>query len=117
MKHILVIEDEPEVCEVICALLEDSGYTTVSASNGSVALDIVGQQEFDLVLTDLVMPGMEGVETMAALRRVAPKLRVIAMSGIGSYLDMAKAVGASMTLLKPFTRDQLVETVESVLAA
>lgn len=117
MEHILVIEDETDVRELICTLLESCGYKTSSAECGKGALEFVAESAFDLVLTDLVMPGMEGVETMIALKRVAPDLRVIAMSGNGGYLDLARRIGASEILLKPFSREKLHETIQAVLAA
>src|SRR5258707_14142324 len=107
MAKILVIDDESAILEMTVAVLCHSGHEAIGATNGDDALKLVRESHFDLVITDIVMPGKEGLEIIATLRRQAPKTRIIAMSGGGiigrnDYLKLAFKFGASQTLAKPF---------------
>jgi CheY-like chemotaxis protein len=120
MASILVIDDDNDLRTVICAILEDEGYQVDEASDGGEGLDQYRSRPTDLVLTDLIMPGQEGVETIMELRKEFPEVRIIAMSGggraeAGSVLGFANKLGASETLEKPFSRDVLLQTIEKVL--
>ncbi|MBK8857689.1 MAG: response regulator [Opitutaceae bacterium] len=110
--HILVVDDEAEVRNVTKLLLEMSGYTAVCVNDGRAALRALPAGKFDCVLTDMLMPEMDGVELLNELRRRHTSLRIVAMSGGGqapkeSYLQMAKHCGAHILLPKPFNREQL----------
>ena len=90
------------------------------ATDGIAGLAAQENAAFDLVITDLVMPGKEGIETIIELRRRAPQLRIIAMSGGGhgkavDYLELAAKLGAKRTLAKPFSLEQLTATVTEAL--
>jgi YesN/AraC family two-component response regulator len=93
-----------------------------TAGNGNEAMDLVEANAFDLVITDINMPEKEGLETIAALRRTAPKIKIIAMSGgtvsTGAMdnLSMAQLFGASFTLAKPVSGDALITAVTRVLS-
>ncbi|HYV95965.1 MAG TPA: response regulator [Gemmatimonadaceae bacterium] len=120
MAHILVVDDEVALRRVIAMMLTRRGYEVTAAENGARALKLAEQTTFDLVITDLVMPEKEGIETIMTLRKRAPELRIIAMSGggqgaSGTYLGLARQLGASATLAKPFAMDDLLGTVERVL--
>ncbi|MBT3704090.1 MAG: response regulator [Alphaproteobacteria bacterium] len=120
MTSILVIDDDNDFRMIVCAILEGEGYQVDEASEGGEGLDLYRASPTDVVLTDLIMPGQEGVETILELRKDFPKVRIIAMSGggsaePGSFLGFANKLGASDTLEKPFSRDLLLQTIEKVL--
>jgi CheY-like chemotaxis protein len=115
---ILVVDDEVGIRQLFKQLLTGEGYEVLSATNGAEALQIVRGRRLDLVITDLVMPDSEGIETIRAIRLEQPNLKVIAASGAfeGQFLQSAALLGACATLLKPIGRDQLLSTVRRVLA-
>ena len=122
MARILVIDDERLVRRTVRSALEAAGHEVLEASNGREALQIQATTRLDLVITDLMMPEKDGMEVLLALRRDAPGLKVIAMSGGGIYgqiepLQAAEPLGAVASLQKPFTLDELRQTVERALAA
>jgi DNA-binding response OmpR family regulator len=121
MTRILIIEDEVDVRKVVRKFLETKGYEVLEADNGAMGLDIFHRERVDLVITDIIMPQMEGLETIQKLRRHSPDVKIIAVSGGGrvgpdNYLNLAKKFGASSTLEKPFDMKQLVQTVEELLS-
>lgn len=119
MAHILVIDDEPSLRFVIMRTLAKLGHDVREAGNGRVALDLLRAKPADLVLTDLVMPEQDGIETIMALRHVFPAMPVIAMSGAPSnaalYLEIAKRLGVRQTLAKPFEPDTLIAAIDNAL--
>jgi CheY-like chemotaxis protein len=122
MARILVVDDEPSIRDLVALVLELDKHEVVTASDGNSALAAIENSDFDLVVTDLVMPDREGIETIMTIRKTRPTLKLIAMSGggfgsAGDYLEMAAAVGADRTLAKPFTNDQLLKTVREVLGS
>ena len=120
MPRILLIDDDAAVRATVRHLLERAGYEIVEAGDGregSRMLDGV-----DLVITDLLMPEVDGVDLLGIIRREGLTLPVIAMSGGGkvdskSYLDVARALGAFATIAKPFELDHLLATVRDALAS
>jgi DNA-binding NtrC family response regulator len=121
MVKILVIEDDDSFRSVLVQMLERAGYEVLSAENGNQALKYCQESNPDLVLTDIIMPDKEGLETIQELLNLCPKLKIIAMSGGGrfgpnSYLPLAAKFGAKRTLQKPFMRDELLSTIVEVLA-
>lgn len=113
---ILVVDDEPEVVRVAEEALRSFGYTVLSASGGEQALQIITDQEPDMVLLDLIMPGISGQETFARLRPIAPDLPVIFASGYMPDSDREAGPGAPDGYLdKPFTLERLLQTVRTVL--
>ena len=120
MASILVIDDDNELRTVLCAILEGEGHQVAEAVDGGEGLEAYRASPVDLVLTDLIMPGQEGVETIMELRKEFPDVRIIAMSGggradPGSFLGFANKLGAADTLEKPFSRDLLLDTIAKVL--
>lgn len=120
-RAILVVDDEPEVREIVLTILRLAGYEVAGAEHGGEALRELEQRSYDVVITDLLMPDKDGVETIREVRKRFPQLRIIAMSGGGhvakeSYLKMAQVFGANALLAKPFSRDELLRTVATVLA-
>ena len=120
MARILVIDDEQMLRRTLRALLERAGHAVVEAEDGVEGMAQFKAQRPDLVLTDIIMPNREGVETIGEMRRQAPELPIIAMSGGGSrggdlFLTLAERLGA--TLAKPIRQAELLAAVDRCLAA
>jgi len=120
MERILVIDDDVKVLNVLHFALVCEGYKVLKASNGKEGLKLYREDPVDLIITDIIMPEKEGLETILELKEKFPEIKIIAISGGGrigpeEYLPMAKMLGAHRTLAKPFGRDDLVRTVKEVL--
>jgi CheY-like chemotaxis protein len=119
MARILIIDDDDLLRNVLVKTLTQAGHSVVEAADGAQGMNVFHASSVDLVITDLVMPVQEGVETIMALKRERPDLPVIAMSGGVSnaplYLDIASKVGANTILPKPFTPQQLDDAISEVL--
>ncbi len=116
---ILVVDDESLIREILRQALSMEGYEVVTAANGNEAMKLFNAENFDLVITDLMMPEKEGIETIQEMKLLAPDLKIIAMSGrqgIGSFLNVAKYLGASAILAKPFEHSVLSATIREVLS-
>ena len=121
MARILVIDDENLVRLTIQAVLSAKGHAVSLAVNGRDGLDRLKKTEFDLIITDLIMPEMEGLETIMAIRKQSRQARILAISGggrnqVGDFLDAAGKLGADVTLRKPFSNDELVDAVVRAMA-
>ena len=122
MAKILVIDDDELVQATVKAALELDDHDVALASDGLQGLDTFKREAFDLVITDIIMPEKEGIETIIELRQHKPDVKVIAISGGGRtsnqiFLDVAKKFGAVEVLSKPFTPKQLLAVVAKVLGA
>ena len=121
MARILVIDDDDLLRGVIVTTLTQAGHTVYPASDGREGSDLFHAAPTDLVLTDIIMPGREGIETIVQLRQEHPHLPIVAMSGGSTnskfYLNIASRLGASCILAKPFSPDELLSVIASVLAA
>lgn len=120
MELILLIDDDEALCVGLRLALERAGYRVVSAGDGKEGVQLFRRLGPDLVITDIVMEGQEGIETIRTLRRESPTVKIIAMSGGGStrdstYLDTARCLGAQQTLDKPFDLQRLLIAVHNVL--
>jgi CheY-like chemotaxis protein len=115
--RILVVDDEEPVRRCLRAVLEEGGYSVAEAADGLQAIEELQRATPDLVITDLVMPGQEGIETIQALRRDHPSIGIIAISGAGEgrYLPMARLLGADATLPKPANPERVLAEVERIL--
>ncbi len=118
---ILVIDDDSQIRLVLREMLSWGGYEVLEAENGREGLLLQRQYRADLVITDLIMPEQEGLETIAALKKEFPNLKIIAVSGGGRvgpdmYLPTAQAFGADMVFSKPFDIRRLSEAVKGLLA-
>ena len=118
MANILIVDDERSVRLLLRAVLEGDSHCVFEASNGRVGLELSRARAFDLIITDLNMPEMGGLELISELTRSFLSVKVIAMTG-GSEseirLDTAKLLGARSTLQKPFPMDILLTLVKSEL--
>jgi CheY-like chemotaxis protein len=113
---ILVAEDDDTLRAYMVEALMEVGYRVVPAGNGNEAVAALRLRQVDLLVTDLIMPEQDGLETILHVRRYFPNLKVVAISGASpTYLRVARALGARAVLLKPFSAGDLVGTVECVL--
>jgi DNA-binding response OmpR family regulator len=115
--RVLVVDDDPAIRELLAEILKDGGYEVAVACDGLEAEEALKSGHFDLVITDLVMPNAEGLETIQGIRGSYPGLKVIALSGAfgGSFLRVAAMLGANATLQKPVGPDELLDAVRKVL--
>lgn len=126
MASILVVDDEPDVAEAIQSVLEHAGFVVVTANSAQQGLAAIEQQNFDVVVTDIIMPKVNGLELIRRLRTGHPRIRVIAISGGGSFgplslkpeaisthafIAAARDAGAEEVLTKPFDMDDLLAAV------
>jgi two-component system chemotaxis response regulator CheY len=118
---ILVIDDDTIVRETIIHILEDEAYEVVSAEDGARGMVVFRSEQPDLVITDIIMPEQEGIQTIAEMRKAKPDAKIIAISGGGrigkaDFLSMARALGAMDVIPKPFDPDELLTIVRDCLA-
>jgi two-component system, chemotaxis family, chemotaxis protein CheY len=118
---VFVVEDDPITREIITVSLQVSGHTVQSFENGRKAIEVLAYESADLMITDILMPEMDGVEILREIQRLQPQLPVLAISGGGSlgptnYLGIAQVFGAAAVLAKPFSPDELIELVAKLLA-
>ena len=120
MGRILVIDDDRAMRGTIRKILEHDGHEVREAEDGRKGLASFRADPVDVVVTDLIMPEQEGIETIMELRALAPGVRILAVSGglspeTDGRLDDAQALGADASLAKPFTVDQLRNAVAALL--
>ncbi len=120
MTRILIIEDDQLVRDYLVDVLRRAGYQVESAADGMAGVEICRQQTMDLVITDIIMPEKDGIETIMDLRRENAGLKVIAISGGGrsepeNYLHSARLLGADVAMKKPFTNKELLGAVADLL--
>jgi CheY-like chemotaxis protein len=122
MANILLVEDDAELRRALRLNLEGFGHTVAEAGDGREAMEVLRSVRADVVVTDLVMPGKEGLETIAELARDRPELPVVAMSGggriaPGGNLSVALRLGARRVLVKPFPVADLNQAVADLTRA
>ncbi|MGA3008465.1 MAG: response regulator [Opitutaceae bacterium] len=120
MARILLIDDDVTVRTILCLALAEMGHNVVEARDGKEGLKLFKTGNFDLVITDLVMPEKEGFEVLTTIRKKNPSIKVIAMSGGGmhnavNYLHTAKLMGAAKLLEKPFSNEALMSAINDLL--
>lgn len=121
MARVLLIDDDAEVRSPLATWLSRHGHEVVEAGNGLEGLALLEDGGIDVVVTDIIMPDMEGIETILRIRKRWPEMPVVAISGGGSgepsqALRPASRLGAHATLRKPFRPAALGELIESLLA-
>ena len=118
-QQILVIDDEDDICTSLQERLTIEGYKILTASDGRKGLRVYHDHLVDLVITDVLMPELDGLEVVRTLRRLDPTMPIIAMSGGGNrdldFLIEAKEFGATRTISKPFRLEKLVVMVHDLL--
>jgi DNA-binding response OmpR family regulator len=118
---VLVIDDEPVIRQSLEVLLETYGFQVALARDGAQGLAAFRRIQPDLVLTDIVMPNQDGIETILTMRREQPTAKIIAMSGRGSvgnteYIDIAARLGADAAIPKPLDAAKLISAVRALVA-
>ena len=120
MPTVLIIDDDDMIRGMLSRALVGARYKVLEAADGLQGVELARRQPIDIVVTDLVMPVQEGVETILTLRRERPRLPIIAISGGVTnsklYLDIAGKIGAKRMLPKPFTPKELIALIQQVLA-
>jgi CheY-like chemotaxis protein len=121
MCRLLLVDDDHAFRTMLVKLLTRGGHEVRDVEDGRAALRAQREDAADLVITDLVMPDMEGLETIQQLRREHPGIKIIAISGggrsqPGDYLELAARLGAHSTLAKPFSGQQILAAIDEVLA-
>jgi DNA-binding response OmpR family regulator len=119
--HILVADDDDQVRMLLKRVLVKAGYEVSEARNGNEAVRMFKLKPAALLITDLIMPDKEGIETIQEFRRNQTPVKIIAMSGGGRldqnmYLSMAKKIGADRVLSKPFMPAELLKVVQELIA-
>ncbi len=130
MAKILIVDDEEDVRTALQQVLERAGYEVSVASTGNEGLDVMQREGADLVITDVIMPGIDGITTARKIREKYRDTRIVVISGGGkaapdpyepdaistrSYLASASSAGADRTLTKPFDRNDILRVVEELL--
>jgi len=115
--RILVIDDDRIFRDTVSAVLKQAGFRIMGAVNGNEGLQICSENEIDIVITDIVMPDKEGIETIVELRNKYPEIKIIAMSGYPDlYLDSAITFGADRIIKKPFRNSEIISIVKELNA-
>src|SRR5882724_4585768 len=120
-KSILIVDDNEDILFFLRTALEQAGYEVQTSSDGAEALAQQTQHRADLLITDIFMPGRDGIETLRDTKTSFPQTRVIVMSAGGGsggqldYLSAAALIGANATLRKPFSLVELLDTVRKVM--
>ena len=120
MADILVIDDDEDFRYMVVKLLRRAGYHVLDCQDGKKGIDLLRKHAVSLVITDLIMPDQEGIETIIQLRRDFPQVKIIAMSGGGRgspeiYLNSAMRLGASRCFSKPFDAEAFLGAVRELL--
>jgi DNA-binding response OmpR family regulator len=129
MTRVIIIDDEEDIRIVLKEIFVREGFDVGVASDGTEGLNLVRETGADVVITDIIMPGKDGVETAYDIRMEFPNTKIIVISGGGntgpleyepsaiatsSYLASAESIGADMTMTKPFDRKELVKAVRDL---
>lgn len=120
MESILIIDDEAQIRSMVRLILEREGYAVAEAPDGIEGIRLFRQKPADLVITDLIMPEENGLETILELERRYPSLKIIAMTGSGHFgaledLNTATILGADRTFSKPFHLEDMLLAVKELL--
>lgn len=119
---LLLIDDDDDFRTGLKRILQEAGHTVLEASDGIAAVEIFRHDRPDVVITDIIMPNKDGMETIMEVRREDPAAKIIAISGgphmiPDYYLDAARVFGAIRTIAKPFKSDVLLQAIDELLAA
>lgn len=120
MARILIIDDEPAVRAVMRAMLESARHHILEAANGMAALAALAAAPIDVVVTDILMPDRDGIETILDIRKQFPAVKILAMSGGGlcgkhDLLEAAQKLGAHDTMSKPFRKSEILAKIDRLL--
>lgn len=121
MEKILIIDDEEFIRKMLRKLFEKNNYEVIDAINGSQGVQLFKEHHPDLIITDLIMPEKEGLETIIEIRKLNSDIKIIAMSGGGivepeMYLNLSKKFGAQYSFAKPIDNEELLLAVKNLLS-
>jgi DNA-binding response OmpR family regulator len=121
MSRILIVDDDEPFRRMLGVTLTKAGYDVAQAGNGREAIHLDFAEPADVVVTDLIMPDREGLETIQEFRRARPTVKIIAMSGGGralacDFLTIARLLGADRTFAKPFSSHELIGAINELLS-
>ena len=116
-KSILIIDDEALMRELLADLFAAENFEVYTAEEGGAGMSIVESVGIDLLITDLIMPGKEGIETIHAVKSIRPEMKIIVMSGASRYLELARPFGIDAVIQKPFRNQDMLDLVQSVLGS
>lgn len=120
MARILIIDDDVQILDMLRQTLEHEGYEVMEAPNGKEGVRLYREDQADLIITDIIMPEKEGIETIMEIKRDFPDVKIIAISGGGrvdpeEYLHMAEKLGAKRTFAKPVEREDLLKAIQELI--
>ncbi|MBF0135278.1 MAG: response regulator [Magnetococcus sp. DMHC-1] len=121
MAQILVMDDDPVIRQLLSAILLEEGHTVRVAPDGRAGMALYKEMRPDVVITDLLMPELDGVGVIRELQTLEPRMRIIALSGGGrvltaeTSLDVARRLGACIMVAKPFTSQEILAAVAAAL--
>ena len=118
--NILIIDDDHQFRTMLRQMIEKDGYEVIEASDGKEGIKLYRKNPTDLIITDLIMPEKDGIETIQELKKDFPDIKIIAISGGGrlgprDYLHLAKMFGAQRTLTKPIDLPELLKSIKELL--
>ncbi|MGB0721802.1 MAG: response regulator [Gammaproteobacteria bacterium] len=117
MANILVVDDDRLIRMQLTDVLEEADHQVVEADDGSKVAALLRQGLPHILITDLIMPGQEGIETILQLKKSYPTLPIIAISGNSEYLGMAEILGVDIIMTKPIDEQRLLENVDKLLVS
>lgn len=117
MKKILIVDDDPEIRANLTEIFNDAGYEAMTVASGQEAIDMAVNEQFDVILLDLIMPKMSGIDVLVELRKVTPWSRVIILTAFATRDNAIEAIkkGASDFIYKPFKIEELLIKVRQVI--
>lgn len=120
MARILIVDDEEQIRMALSQALQEEGHSITEATNGVEGVSLFSAERHDLVITDILMPDQEGLQTMMLLRKIEPDLKIVVISGGArvntvDFLEVAKKLGADAILQKPFSINDLFRAVNTCL--
>lgn len=121
MANILLVDDDETVRSMLTEMLMEMGHDVQQATDGVACLEAVGACQFDLLITDIVMPEQGGLRAIDGALQLAPEMKILAISGGGTllnsadYLELARSLGAHATLKKPFRREELNQAIQALV--
>ncbi|WP_419781996.1 response regulator transcription factor [Maridesulfovibrio sp.] len=120
MKTILIVDDDPKMLKLLEHYLRNEEVTTLTATDGEQGLALFGENSIDLVIIDIFMPNMDGIQTILEIKQKQNESKILVISGGGEftgleYLKQAKALGAKEALVKPFSQNDFLTTVRTML--
>ena len=120
MPHVLIIDDDVQILNMLRQIFEREGFAVRTATNGKKGIELQNEMPSDLVVTDIIMPDKEGVETIKELKQRFKDIKIIAISGGGrvgavDYLILAEMLGAQRTFTKPIKRKELLKAANELL--